>query len=98
MSLAMLRSEAATFFVGTASSPGKPAGILRCELDQETGALAGPEVAADAQSPSFLAVSPDGKFLYAGIASMRIDESRGTLEPAGRLQTGYAPVSFSFLP
>lgn len=63
----MLHANEVPFFVGTTSAPGKPTGILRCTLDLETGKLSGPAVAADVKSPSFLAASPDGKFLYAAI-------------------------------
>ena len=67
MSITMLHANEVPFFVGTTSAPGKQTGILRCTLDLETGKLSGPVVAADVKSPSFLAASPDGKFLYAAI-------------------------------
>ena len=63
----MLHAREVPFYVGTSSAPGKQTGILRCSIDVETGMLSGPVAAADVNSPSFLAVSPDGRFLYAAI-------------------------------
>ena len=40
-------------------------GIYVSRLDPQTGALSAPELAAASPSPNYLAVSPDGKFLYA---------------------------------
>src|SRR5262249_40433778 len=51
-------------FIGTYTGP-KSKGIYRCELDLNTGKLSEPEVAAQVASPSFLAVHPSQKFLYA---------------------------------
>ena len=65
--MTMLHANEVPFYVGTTSAPGKQTGILRCTLDLESGKLSGPVVAAGIKSPSFLAVSPDGKFLYAAI-------------------------------
>jgi len=62
-----LRAHEVPFYVGTNSAPGKQTGILRCALDLETGKVSEPIVAADVKSPSFIASSPDGRFLYAAI-------------------------------
>jgi 6-phosphogluconolactonase len=43
-------------------------------LDQRTGKLSAPELAAAIPSPNFLAPSPDGRFLY---AATRVDEFSG---------------------
>ena len=51
------------FFVGT--SGAKAPGVLRCVLDGKTGKISVPTVAAEAKSASYLALSPDAKFLYA---------------------------------
>ena len=51
------------FYVGT--SGAKAPGVLRCVLDGKTGKISTPTVAADAKSASYLALSPDAKFLYA---------------------------------
>lgn len=65
--MAMLHAREVPFYVGTSSAPGIQTGILRCTLDMETGKLSGPSAAAAINSPTFLAVSPDGRFLYAAI-------------------------------
>lgn len=53
------------FYVGT--SGAKAQGILRCRLDGATGRISGPEVLAAAKGASYLALSPDGKKLYATV-------------------------------
>jgi 6-phosphogluconolactonase len=51
-------------FIGTYT--GKQSkGIYRCEFDATTGKLGKPELAAEVASPSFLAIHPTSKFLYA---------------------------------
>ena len=62
-----LHAHEVPFYVGTNSAPGKQTGILRCALDSETGKISAPVVVADVKSPSFLAASPDGRFLSAAI-------------------------------
>ncbi len=50
-------------FIGTGG--GKLAkGIYRCEFDPSTGDLSKPELAAEIGNPNFLAIHPNGKFLY----------------------------------
>ena len=51
------------FYVGT--SGAKAQGVLRCVLDGKTGKISVPTVAAEAKSASYVALSPDAKFLYA---------------------------------
>src|SRR5262249_20775373 len=47
-------------------SPGRASkGISRSELDPATGKLSEPVLAGEIGSPSFLAIRPGGKFLYA---------------------------------
>ena len=89
-----LHAHEVPFYVGTNSAPGKQTGILRCSFELETGKISTPVVAADVKSPSFLAASPDGRFLYAAIeqdggevAAFRILEDRSLVplnsKPAG---------------
>src|SRR6185312_10542398 len=40
-------------------------GIYRSKMDAKTGKLSEPEVAAEMGSPSFIAIHPNNKFLYA---------------------------------
>ncbi len=52
-------------YVGTYTSPKKSQGIYRMELDLATGKLSDPKLAGKVVNPSFLALHPTGKFLYA---------------------------------
>lgn len=55
-----------TFYIGTYTGP-KSKGIYRGTLDSESGKLGALEAVAEAKNPSFLALRPDGKTLYACI-------------------------------
>lgn len=53
-------------FFGTYTGGKSPSkGIYRSKMDAHTGKLSEPEVAAEMGSPSFVAIHPSGKFLYA---------------------------------
>ena len=67
--LASVCAYAATaeFYIGTYTKPGGSRGIQRGSLDTETGELKLLGLAAEAKNPSFLAVHPNGKFLYSAI-------------------------------
>ena len=52
------------FFVGTYTKRGSK-GIYALRLDLATGQLSTPSLAAEASNPTYLALSPSGKFLYA---------------------------------
>ena len=73
------------FFVyfGTYTGP-KSKGIYRSRLDLATGQLSPAEVAAACDSPSFLAVHPNGRYLYA------IDESSNPAKKPGRGVSAFA--------
>ncbi len=60
-------SADALFYIGTYTHPGKSEGIYLSKLDTDTGMLGPVELAGRAASPSFVAMSPDKKFLYAAI-------------------------------
>jgi 6-phosphogluconolactonase len=53
-----------TIYVGTYTGP-RSKGIYMLRMDSATGALTAPEVAAETPNPSFLALDPTGRFLYA---------------------------------
>ncbi len=57
----------ATFYLGTYTQTGKSKGIYVGRLDTETGKLGPIELVGAAKSPSFVALSPNGKFLYASL-------------------------------
>ncbi len=52
-------------YVGTYTSPGGSHGVYRAHLDEKTGAISAPELAAEGDSPSYLALGTSGKTLYA---------------------------------
>ncbi len=76
-------------FVGTYTD-GKSKGIYRMVLDTASGKLTEPTLAAELSNPSFLAVHPTGKYLYAvnessgpgkggGVTSFALDPKTGEL-------------------
>src|SRR5262245_52380502 len=52
-------------FLGTYTGKDGSKGIYRCKLDDATGKLSEPELAAEMGSPSFVTIHPNKKFLYA---------------------------------
>src|SRR5262245_6458603 len=53
-------------FLGTNTGGGsKSKGVYRCEFDPATGKLSTPELAAEVVNPSFVAIHPTHKYLYA---------------------------------
>jgi hypothetical protein len=95
-------------FIGTYSSPASK-GIYVSRLDPSTGALSTPTLAAEVRNPSFLASSPDGRFLYAvsevdavggqpggAVAGYAIDKAAGTLKALNTQSTvGTGPCHVS---
>ncbi len=53
------------FYVGTYTSPTGSQGIYRVTLNTESGQLSEPSLAATAVNPSYVAISPQGHYLYA---------------------------------
>ncbi len=53
------------FYIGTYTKTGVSLGIYRATLNTETGAVTPPVLAAQVNNPTFLALHPDGKHLYA---------------------------------
>lgn len=58
------KAESATVYVGTYTDTASR-GIYRFTLDLKTGAASAPVLAGETQNPSFLALHPSGRFLYA---------------------------------
>ena len=50
-------------YIGTYTEHGSK-GIYVCEFDSATGRLGSPVLAAETRQPSFLAITPDRKFVY----------------------------------
>lgn len=63
----LIHAQTIPFYIGTYSGAGKQSGILLSTLDLKSGEISAPRLAHEAPNPSFLATSPDGKFLYAAI-------------------------------
>ena len=61
---AAVRAAEVTVYVGTYTD-GTSKGIYRFSLDLETGKASAPALAGEAKNPSFLALHPSGRFLYA---------------------------------
>lgn len=89
-------------YVGTYTGP-KSRGIYLMELDTATGALTPKGVAAETPSPSFLAIHPNGKYLYAAnevgrfegkptgsVSAFAIDPKTGMLDPLNQKTSGGA--------
>lgn len=65
MSYTISQSAEHRFYVGTSTQPEKSEGIYTGTFDSGTGSLSPVKLAAKLSSPTFLAVHPKGKFLYA---------------------------------
>ena len=89
-------------FIGTYTG-GKSKGIYRCELDPATGKLGEAELAAETVSPSFLAIHPSRRYLYAvgetddtgdqktgTVSAFRLDTKTGALEKLNTQSSGGA--------
>src|ERR1044072_1251983 len=80
---------------------GESKGIYVSRFDSQTGKLSTPELAAETKSPSYLAVHPSGRFLYAVnelgaddsetapgyMTSFAIDRKTGHLKELNRAST-----------
>lgn len=60
LTLALAHAADLTFYVGTSGD-----GIYKCTVDSDTGKLGPIALAVAAPGPGFLAITPDGKFMYA---------------------------------
>ncbi len=83
-----------TFYLGTYTHDGMSKGIYVGTLDADTGRLGQLQLAAEAVNPSFLALSPNGKNLYAvaesdgGVVTAYVVVADGTLSPLNQLPSG----------
>jgi 6-phosphogluconolactonase len=64
-STSVLSAQEYWVYIGTYTSAKGSKGIYRARFDTSTGKLSEPELAAEVSSPSFLAIHPNHKFLYA---------------------------------
>jgi 6-phosphogluconolactonase len=66
LSTAVARADRLRVFIGTYTSGDSISkGVYSCEFDSETGKISEPMLAAELKNPSFLAVHPSSKFIYA---------------------------------
>ncbi len=95
-------------YVGTytgGNGPDRSRGIYLLDLDTRSGELTPPRLAAESTDPSFLAIHPNGEFLYAanesgailgrndgGVSAFAIDPTTGKLTPLNQqLSAGSGP-------
>lgn len=67
----MVSGETVDVYLGTYTSQEGSKGVYRSTLDTETGRLSPPVLVLEANSPSFLEMAPNGRFLYAVCESGR---------------------------
>lgn len=88
LSLAPVSAREYLVFFGTYTG-AKSKGIYVARFDDKTGRLSTPELAAETKSPSFLALHPDGRVLYAVGEATSVGQSRQgavtafSIEPRG---------------
>lgn len=93
-------SEFWVYFGCYTGGKGGSKGINRSKFDAKTGQLGEPELAAEMASPSFLAIHPNGKFLYAvgegggkdggPVVAFELDAKTGKLEKLNETKSGGA--------
>src|SRR5205807_9059311 len=87
-------------YVGTYTGKDSK-GIYRCEFDPATGKLSEPALVAETVNPTFLAIHPSGKYLYAvgeidnfngkkagAVNAYAIDENTGNLKLLNQQSSG----------
>jgi len=85
------------FLLGTYTR-AESRGIYCADLDARTGALGQPALAAESPNPTFLALSPDGAFVYAVCAgpawasSFRVDPASPRLAPVQLARPDASPT------
>jgi len=95
-------------YIGTYTTGTKSKGIYVSKLDTETGKLSPAELVAETHSPSFLALHPNEKYLYAvnesaiyndgtgAVSAFEIDRSSGKLRSLGQQSSaGAGPAHLS---
>lgn len=87
LSLHFVHAADETFYVGTYTGGSGSKGIYKCTIDSETGKFGTIELATEAGSPSFLSLTPDGKFLYAASDSKGGSAISFRVEKDGKLTT-----------
>jgi 6-phosphogluconolactonase len=107
----MPSSTAATLprfvYVGAYTGPGKAEGISVYRLDAQHGGLSHAHTVTGVESPSFLALDPQQRFLYAAneagsdgsVSAFAVDQETGGLRYVGHEPTqGQTPRNFNIDP
>ncbi len=81
-----LNAEELPFYVGTYTKKDGSKGIYHYKLNTDFGAVSGGELAAEATNPTFLALHPSGKLLYAAIENQGGAVAAFSILPDGKLQ------------
>src|SRR5262245_37529984 len=84
---ASLHADQFTVYVGTYTAPNAAKGIYKFNFDNNTGVASEPELAAEIASPSFVAIHPSGKFLYAVNEAGKGAVTAFSIDPATRKLT-----------
>jgi 6-phosphogluconolactonase len=97
------KNEKLSVYIGTHTAGGKSKGIYRSDLNLADGRLSEPRLAAEAVNPTFLALHPSGRFLYAvsevadsdgkksgGVAAFSLDSATGELTALNKQPSGGA--------
>jgi 6-phosphogluconolactonase len=92
---AMVFASESLVYFGTYTGP-KSQGIYVSKFDSTSGKLSAPELAAETQNPSFLALHPDGRHVYAAgemsdggtVRAFAIDAASGKLTPLNKQSSG----------
>jgi len=104
----ILRGGETRVYFGTYTRPGESQGIYRADFDSETGRLGEASLAAAVENPSFLAIAPSGRFLYAvsevggpeggRVTAFEIRDSGGLEKRNERSTGGAGPCHLSLTP
>ena len=94
-------SQSVRVYVGTYTQPNRSEGIYLFELDLASGRLTPRDLAGKAENPSFLAIHPNRKVLYAAeeiesgaISAFSIDPASGKLALVNKQPSGGATPCF----
>jgi 6-phosphogluconolactonase len=98
LAVGVARADEHWVYFGTYTGKGVSKGIYRSKFDDATGKLSEPELAAEMGSPSFVAIHPTNKFLYAvgegggkdggPVVAFAIDAKTGALTKLNEQKSG----------
>lgn len=86
LAAALAASGSQPFYIGTYTRPGGSEGIYRATVDPVSGRLSEPVLAAKAENPSYVALHPNGKSLYAVLEFTGGEVASFSIEPDGKLK------------